>query len=183
MYYLPQTAVRQMNNSVMQVKERSWVSEYVPLDIFQAADVCMASFSCLRIFCCRSLVMHLIPIGGNVWKIWALWAVLQLMKSSQTSEPSSTSKVGFMVSQRCWRYKEIVPWEMKHFKEAHFQLLKKRAHPSKVCLYRFWGNAELCYFISRMSLLSLRKQSLVVIFHTTMFFVISICEVILDTYI
>lgn len=34
----------------MQVRERSWVSEHVPLDIFQAADVYMPSFSCLQIF-------------------------------------------------------------------------------------------------------------------------------------
>lgn len=135
MYYLPQTAPRQINNSVMQVRGRSWVSEHIPLDIFQAADVCMPSFCCLQIFCCRSLVMHLIPIGGNVWKIWALWVVLQLMKSSQSSELSSISNAELMVSQRCWRYKEIVPWEMKHFRGAYFQPLKKRAHPLRcVCI-------------------------------------------------
>lgn len=82
----------------MQVKERSWVSEHISLDIFQAADVYMPSFSCLQIFCYRTLVMHFIPTGRNVKKIWAPWTVLQLMKSSQTSKLNSISKVGFMVS-------------------------------------------------------------------------------------
>lgn len=132
----------------MQVRERSWVSEHVPLDIFQAADVYMPSFRCLQILCYRTLVMHFIPIGRNVRKIWTLWAVLQFMKSSRISELNSISKVGFMVSQRYWRYKDISPWEKKHFKGAPFQPLEKGGHILLRCVCIDFKEMLICVTLS-----------------------------------
>lgn len=98
MYYLPQTAVgKSMILWCRWGKGAGFLSTFPWTFSRQQMCIC-PHLAVYRFFCYRSLVMHLIPIGGNVRKIWALWALLQHMKSSQTSELSSISAVGFMVS-------------------------------------------------------------------------------------
>lgn len=133
---LASNCCRQINDSVMQVRERSWVSEHVPLDIFQAADVYMPSFSCLQIF--------LLQEFGNASYTyrWKCKENLGTLGCASAHEVITDLRAQLHLWSGVHGFIEMLEVQgnctlgNETFQRSTFSAPEKvRAHPCKMCLY------------------------------------------------